>query len=143
MKVLAKNRRANFDYTITEKLVAGLSLSGAEVKSIKAGHISLKGAYVNVLGSEAFLIGSHVSPYQNAVNFEPERSRKLLLHRKQIDHLLDQRNAGLTAAPLAVIEQKGLIKLEVGIGRPKKQLDKRDSLKTRQLERELAKKLKR
>lgn len=142
MKILAKNRRANYDYAISEKMVAGVALTGAEVKSIKAGHVSLKGAYVNILTGEAYLIGAHVIPYQNAPDFESERSRKLLLHRRQINQLMERRQAGLSAVPLAILEQKGLIKVEIGIGRGKKRFDKRESIKRREQEREAARKAK-
>lgn len=141
MKVLAKNRRGTFDYAISDKLIAGVALTGAEVKSIKAGHISLKGSYVNVLSGEAYLVGAHVTPYQNAKT-DPERTRKLLLHRSQINRLLTEKQAGLTAVALSVLEQKGLIKVEIGIGKGKKAFDKRETLKQRQTERESAKQLK-
>ncbi len=142
MKVLAKNRRGSYDYAIEDKLIAGIALSGAEVKSIKAGHVSLKGSYVNVLSDEAYLVGAHVTPYQNAPNFDAERTRKLLLHRSQINKLMNERQAGLTVVPLALLEQKGLVKVEIGIGKGKKAYDKRETVKQRQFEREQAQKLK-
>lgn len=142
MKVLAKNSRATYDYQIVEKLVAGIALSGAEVKSIKQGHVSLKGSYVALQGGEAYLIGAHVSPYQSAANFEPERTRKLLLHKKEIDKLATERQAGLTAVPMAILLSKNLVKVEVGIGKGKKEFDKRQTIKKRQSEREAARQIK-
>lgn len=137
MKVLAKNKRANYDYTVTDKLVAGIVLSGAEVKSIKAGHISLKGSYITIKDSEAYLTGAHVTPYNQAsMQGEPARSRKLLLHRKQINELLGDKTSGLVAVPLAVLQDKSLIKIEIGVGRGKKRYDKREVIKKRDQERD-------
>lgn len=139
MKLLAKNRRASFDYELTERLVAGLVLTGAEVKSIKAGHASLKGSFVAVREGEAWLTNAHVTPYQPAGQRgapDPTRSRKLLLHRGQLDELIGSRQSGLSAVPIALLEVKGLVKLEIGIGRGKKRYDKRAALKRRESDRE-------
>ncbi len=144
MKLLAKNRRATFDYEITERLVAGLALSGAEVKSIKNGHASLKGSFVTLREGEAWLNNAHVTPYQpsgQASAPEPTRLRKLLLHRKQLNHLILEKRSGLSVVPTALLLQGNLIKLEIGIGRGKKRYDKRETLKQRDMTRELARRI--
>lgn len=144
MKLLAKNRRATFDYEITERLVAGLVLSGAEVKSIKNGHASLKGSFVTLREDEAWINNAHVTPYQPSGQTtapEPTRLRKLLLHRKQINHLILEKRSGLSVVPTALLLQGNLIKLEIGIGRGKKRYDKRETLKQRDMARESARRI--
>lgn len=139
MKLLAKNRRATFDYEVTDKLVAGIVLSGAEVKSAKQGHVSLKGSYITVKDNEAWLNNAHFTPYNQAGNragLDPTRTRKLLLHRKQIDQLMGKKQGGLQLIPLALLEERRLIKVEVGVGRGKKRYDKRETMKRRTQERE-------
>lgn len=139
VKALARNKRASYDYEITEKLIGGLSLTGSEVKSAKAGHASLKGSFVALKSNEAFLTNAHINPYAfsaEAGTMDPLRSRKLLLHRKQLDMIADKRTAGLMAVPLALLLERGLVKLEIGIGRPKKRYDKREAIKKRDQERE-------
>lgn len=139
MKVLAKNRRAGFDYELSERMTAGVVLSGAEVKSIKAGHVSLKGSFVTMRGGEAWLNNAHVTPYQpggqtNAP--DPTRVRKLLLHRKQLDELIGAKHAGQSVVPTTLLLDGRLVKLEVAIGKGKKQYDKRQSIKQRDTDRE-------
>lgn len=145
MKVLAANRRARYDYEITERLVAGLVLSGAETKSTKMGHASLKGSFITIRDGEAYLNNAHITPYQpsgmQAVP-DPTRSRKLLLHRRQLDALIDNRSHGLAAVPMALVLDKRFVKLEVGIGRGQKRYDKRAVIKSRETEREIARTLK-
>jgi len=139
MKLLAKNRRATFDYEVTDKLVAGIVLSGAEVKSAKLGHVSLKGSYITVKDNEAWLNNAHFTPYNQAGNragLDPTRTRKLLLHRKQIDQLMGKKQGGLQLIPLALLEERRLVKVEVGVGRGKKRYDKRETMKRRTQERE-------
>jgi SsrA-binding protein len=146
MKVLAKNRRARFDYEITELLVAGLVLSGPEVKSLKAAHGSLKGSFISLRENEAFLSNAHITPYANASNkaeIDPARNRKLLLHRKQIDHMIAVKQSGLSVVPTALLLAGNLIKIEIGIGRGKKRYDKRETMKLRDTNRELERQLKR
>lgn len=139
MKVLAKNKRATFDYQIEDKLVAGLVLSGPEVKSIKAGHVSLKGSFIALRGGEAWLTNAHVTPYGPAagLRLDPTRSRKLLLHRDQLDRFLGKSD-GLVPIPVALVLDHNLIKLEVGVGRGKKKYDKRQTIKKRDTERDIA-----
>ena len=142
MKVLARNRRATFDYAIEDKLMAGLVLTGAEVKSIKAGHVSLKGSFIILRQGEAWLTNVHVTPYAQAHETQdPTRPRKLLLHRRQLEQL-SAKTGGLIPVPMALLLDKNLIKLEVGLGRGKKRYDKRAAIKKRDVERELGRKLK-
>jgi SsrA-binding protein len=146
MKVLAKNRRATFDYEITERLEAGLVLSGDEVKSLKAGHGSLKGSFVSLRDNEAYLSSAHITPYARASDkgsIDPTRNRKLLLHRRQIDQLIAQKQEGLSVVPTALLLAGNLIKIEIGIGRGKKRYDKRETMKRRDTDREVARQLKR
>jgi SsrA-binding protein len=145
MKLLAKNKRANFDYEITDKLVAGIALSGAEVKSIKAGHASLKGSFVAIKDGEAYLTNAHVTPYNMAGNqskLDPTRSRKLLLHRKQLQELINNKYSGLSAVPMALLEANRLVKLEIGLGRGKRKYDKRAAIKKRETDLEARRALK-
>jgi len=146
MKLLAKNRRATYDYELTERLVAGLALTGAEVKSIKAAHASLKGSFVSLRGGEAFLTNAHVTPYQpagHATAPDPTRGRKLLLHRRQLDELVAHKQSGLSVVPTALLLDHNLVKLEIGIGRGKKRYDKRQTIKQRDTARELSRTIKR
>lgn len=141
MKLLAKNRRATFDYELGETIIAGLVLAGDEVKSAKAGHASLKGSFVFLRDGEAYLTNAHITPYANAYNkasIDPLRNRKLLMHRKQLDHLTGQKLAGFSIIPKALMLDRGLLKLEIGIGRGKKRYDKRETIKRRDNDRELA-----
>ncbi len=135
MKLLAKNKRASYDYEITDKLVAGLVLSGSEVKSAKAGHASLKGSFVHIKDGEAYLTNAHITPYNRAGNqssLDPTRTRKLLLHRKQLNELIGRHNDGYQIVPMALLEDHALVKLEIGVGRGKKQYDKRAVIKKRE-----------
>lgn len=135
MKLLAKNKRATYDYEITDKLVAGLVLSGSEVKSTKAGHASLKGSFVQIKDGEAYLTNAHISPYNQAGNqarLDPIRTRKLLLHRKQLGQFAGHKESGMQLVPMALLEDHGLVKLEIGVGRGKKQYDKRAVIKKRE-----------
>ncbi|OHA61624.1 MAG: SsrA-binding protein [Candidatus Wildermuthbacteria bacterium RIFCSPLOWO2_02_FULL_47_9c] len=146
MAVYAENRKAHFIYEILEKFQAGLALNGQEVKSIKAGRIQLAGAYVIPRGEELFLVGAHVPAYQPAnapADYNPERDRKLLLHKEEIRYLLGKaKEKGLTLAPLRVYTDKRNLKLEVGLARGKKKVDKREVIKKREAEREIERALK-
>jgi SsrA-binding protein len=146
VSTLAKNKKAYFDYEILETYEAGIVLQGHEVKSVKLGHISLKGAYVSIKGNEAYLVNAHISPYQPAnmaKDYDPTRSRKLLLNRAEINTLIGKsKSEGLTALPLSVYTKKGKIKIEIGIGRGKKKHEKREKVKKRDTEKEIGRKLK-
>jgi len=146
MKLIAKNKRATYDYELIERLVAGLVLSGDEVKSVKAGHASLKGSYVFLRDGEAYLTNAHITPYAHAYDksgLDPLRNRKLLLHRKQLSHLVAQKQDGYSVVPTALLLERGLLKLEIGIGRGKKQYDKRETIKRRENDRDLARTVRR
>jgi len=145
MKLLAKNRRATYDYAITDKLVAGLVLSGAEVKSAKQGHVSLKGSFVTIKDGEAWLNNAHFTPYNMAGNrsgLDPTRPRKLLVHRKQLNELIGTKQRGQQIVALALLEERQLIKLEIGIGQGKKRYDKRETIRRRTQEREAGRQVK-
>ena len=146
MKILAKNKKAYFDYQILETFEAGISLIGQEVKSIKAGRISLKGSYVVLKDSEVFLIGANVPAWQpkNAPpDYNPERSRKLLLKKSEIKYLIGKvKQKGLTLIPLKIYTKRGKIKLEFGVAKGKRKVDKRELIKKREIEREMRRELK-
>ena len=147
MKVLAENKKAYFNYEILEKFEAGISMIGQEVKSIKLGHINLAGSYVIIdKNSEVFWIGAKVPPYQpnNApADYNPERSRKLLLKKKEINYLIGKsRQRGLTLIPLKVYTKNAKIKLEFGIGKGKKEIDKREIIKKRETDKDIERELK-
>jgi len=147
MPSLAFNKRANFDYDIQETYEAGLVLLGYEVKSIKTGHISLKGSYVTfrkVRGKnlpEAYLINAHIPLYKFAGDrpgYDPLRSRKLLLKKKEIGYLMGKKDEqGLTLVPIKIYTKRSFIKLEFGIGKGRKKYDKREVIKKRELDREV------
>jgi len=142
MPILATNKRATFDYEILKTYEAGLKLAGYEVKAIKLGHISLKGSYVVINGNEAFLINAHVSHYQPKnmpADYEPTRSRKLLLHKSEIRSLIgESKEKGLTLIPLRVYTNKiQKIKLAFGLARGKKQYDKRAKIADRESKRKI------
>jgi len=141
MTTIATNKRAFFDYQILETFEAGIVLTGQEVKSIKTGHISLAGSYVIIRGGEAWLTGAHVSPYKMAgllPGYDPTRSRKLLLHKKELFSLIGKiKQKGLTLVPLKVYTKKGKIKLEFGLARGKKKYEKKEAIKKREVERQL------
>ena len=143
---LIKNKKANFDYEIIEQFVAGIALLGFEVKSLKGGHGSLDGAYVVVRGGEVFITGMHIPPYQpnnTPKDYDPYRTRKLLLTKKEIDELLGkEKDKGLTIVPINVHNVGRKVKLTIAIARGKKKYDKRESIKKRDTEREIGRKLK-
>jgi len=146
MPTLAYNKRAKFDYEILDTHEAGLVLYGHEVKSIKTGHVSLKGAYVVLKQTgknlpELYLINTFVPLYKKSSgieNYNPERSRKLLLKKNEIKHLIGKKQEqGLTLVPIKIYTKRSLIKLEFGIGKGKKKIDKRESIKKRELDRKI------
>jgi SsrA-binding protein len=147
MSILAINKRANYDYEILEKYEAGLVLLGYEVKSIKTGHINLKGSFVtikNVKGKkfpQVYLINAHIPLYKYAgtvKDYDPYRSRKLLLHKNEIKHLIGKKQErGLTLVPLKIYTKHSFVKLEFGLGRGKKKFDKREAIKKRELDRRI------
>jgi len=181
MTTLGFNRRANFEYALLDKYEAGLILTGAEVKSVKTGHISLKESFVTIKGNELFLTNANIPPYKHAgdiKNYDPTRSRKLLLRKSEIKHLIGKSRAeGLTLVPIRVYTKKhparnaiflnkpgktghlndtikesinfkkhnvagGLLKLEFAVGKGKKKFDKRETIKKREEERKIKRRLK-
>ena len=119
-KVLAQNRKASHDYTILETIEAGMVLTGTEIKSVRQARINLKDGYVSLKQGEAFLVGVHISPFEQGTlfNHDPLRTRKLLLHKKQINYLLEQvKQAGNTVVPLKVYIKNGVAKLLIGVAK--------------------------
>jgi SsrA-binding protein len=140
IKTVATNRKASHEYFLMEKFEAGIALQGSEIKSIRAGQISLAEAYVRVDGREAWLVDAHVAPYEQAgiYNHEPRRSRKLLLHRKEIRHLWNEvRQKGVTIVPLRVYIKEGRAKVEIAVAKGKKLYDKRETIAKRDTQREI------
>lgn len=136
MKVIAKNRRATFDYDVQERLMAGMVLYGTEAKSVRAGRVSLKGTYCVFERGELYLRGATIAEYSHASNnHDPARDRKLLLTKKQLEQLKKYRQNGLYIVPIAIGIVGRFIKLEIGIGRSKKRHDKRQTIKKRDDER--------
>ncbi len=142
IKLIADNKKARFNYQILETYEAGLVLMGSEVKSIRAGNISLREAYISFKDFEAFLQGANIQPYKSSSynNHEPERLRKLLLNKSELHKIrgkIDEK--GLTVVPLKIYFKAGRVKLEIGLGKGKKLHDKRESIKSKDVERQLRK----
>lgn len=134
------NRKATYDYTILDRFEAGIHLLGSEVKSLKGGHASLEGAFVRLIGSEAYLVNAQIFPYLYArpEGYDPKRTRKLLLHKKELISLKSKLDgANLTLVPLFWYTKGPLVKLEVGLARGKKQYEKREAKKREDMKREL------
>ncbi len=143
-RTLVANRRARFSYEIQETFEAGISLMGTEVKSIRDGQANIKEAYADIRGGEVFLVGAHISPYEqgNLNNHEPLRERRLLLKAIEIKRLTGKvQEKGLTLVPLRLYLKGRLIKLELGVGRGKKLHDKRETIKRRDQDREVEREL--
>jgi len=147
MKIITVNRKAYHDYEILDKLEAGMVLTGSEVKSIREGRVNLKDSYIDIRGGEAYLINSHISPYPNATynNHEPERERKILLHKREIRKLEQKvKNKGVSIIPLKMyFNPKGYIKLEIGIAKGKRSYEKKQKIKERDIIRDMDRELKR
>jgi SsrA-binding protein len=144
-KTVASNRKAFYDYHIEEKYEAGISLVGTEVKSLRAGRANLKESYVIIKNGEAFLFNCHISPYShgNINNHEPLRTRKLLLHKKEIGKLWGKiSQQGLTLIPLKIYFKHGRAKVEIGLAKGKRQYEKRDSTKEKEAKREIERHMK-
>ena len=145
-KVLAQNKKARKLYELMEFVEAGLVLTGSEVKSVREGKISFKDGYVTFAQGEAFLTGVHIAPYHHAgyAQHDPERDRKLLLHKREIEALAAKvEQKGLTVVPLKVYLKAGLIKIELALGRGRKLHDQREELKRRAVERDTAREMSR
>ncbi len=146
MAAYIQNKKATFNYEILETFEAGITLSGHEVKAVRSGMGSLLGAFVIIRGAEAFLVKATITPYQpvnTPKSYDPERARKLLLHRKEITKLQKFLNtAGLTIVPISLYNKKSNIKLEIALVRGKKKADKRESIKERDTKRDIQRTLK-
>lgn len=142
MKIM--NRKAFFEYEILERFEAGINLFGAEVKALKEGHADLTGSFVQIRGSEAYLVNAKILPYKYArpEGYDEQRTRKLLLHKKEIVALKGRTDGeNLTIVPVSVYTTHNLIKVELALGKPKKQFDKRRAIKKRDIDRKLEEEL--
>ena len=140
------NRKAPFDYQLIERFEAGINLFGAEVKAVREGHVDLHGSFVRILGSEAYLVNANIFPYKYArpESYDERRTRKLLLHKKEIVSLKSKmEGSSLTIVPVSMYTSHGLIKIELALAKSKKKFEKRESIKKRDINREIAEELKR
>lgn len=141
IKVITRNRKAQHDYHIVKTFEAGIALEGSEIKSIRANNINLRDGFVQEREGELWLIGVHISAYEQANRFghdDPMRARKLLLHKREIAQIVSQmRERGFTVIPTMAYLRRGLAKIEIAIAKGKKQFDKRDSIKERDSNREM------
>lgn len=139
-KILAKNRKATYDYFIEEKLEAGIVLKGTEVKSIRQGKLNLKDSYASIDDGEVYINNMHISPYEqgNIYNVDPTRKRKLLLNKREITKLLGYiKQKGYALIPLSVYLKQGKVKVEIGVARGKKNYDKRADIAKKDAERRI------
>lgn len=144
-KLIAENRRARHDYHLVERHEAGLALSGTEVKSLRRGQANLQRAYAEVRDGEVWLVGAHIAPYEQGThaNHDPERARKLLLHRREIDSLNGKvRERGFTLVPTKLYWKDGRAKVEIALARGQESHDKRRDIARRDAEREMDRALK-
>lgn len=142
MKIV--NRRAFYEYRILERVEAGINLNGAEVKAVRLGHADLTGSHVRIMGSEAYLINAKIFPYEYArpEGFDEKRTRKLLLHKKEIIALKSKTEGqNLTLVPVSLYTTKSFIKLEIALGKGKKQYDKKEAIKKKDIQREVKQEL--
>jgi SsrA-binding protein len=141
VKIIAKNRRAFFDYHVESRVEAGISLSGTEVKSLREGSAQLSDAYAVGQHGELFLLNAQIPPYKAAgplLNHEPKRTRKLLLHRREIDKLLEQQQkGGYALIPLSLYFKDGRVKVEIGVAKGKREADKREAIAEKDAKREM------
>jgi SsrA-binding protein len=145
MKVLSTNKKAFFDYEIIDSLEVGIVLLGTEVKSAKEGKVNLKDSFVKIMNGEAYLLNCHISPYShgNITNHDPTRTRKLLLHKKELNKLIGKsKEKGLTLIPLKMYLKGNKIKVEIALAKGKKIYDKRESIKKKDISREIKRELK-
>jgi len=143
-KVISTNKKASHEYFLLDKYEAGLVLQGSEIKSIRAGQVSIKEAYVKITGDEAWLVNAHIAPYDPASkqNHDPKRDRKLLLNRKEIDKIWDLvRQKGVTVVPVRLYLSNGKAKLEIAVAKGKHNYDKRQDLAKRDAQREIERSL--
>src|SRR5579864_2848596 len=140
------NRKAPFDYQLLDRFEAGINLVGAEVKAVREGHVDLTGSFVRILGSEAYLVNANIFPYKYArpETYDERRTRKLLLHKKEIISLKSKMDgSSLTIVPVSVYTTHGLIKVELALARSKKKFEKGESIKKKDINRQIEEELKR
>ena len=140
LKTVATNRKAHYDYAIGDTFEAGLELRGTEVKSLRRGQVTLKDAYADIQDGQVYLLHAHIDQYEQAhrFNHDPERPRKLLLHKQEIKRLIGKtRERGLTLIPTRMYFSRGKAKVEIGLARGKKQYDKREDMKRRTAQRDI------
>jgi SsrA-binding protein len=145
MRIITQNKKAFHDFHIEDKVEAGISLKGTEVKSVREGRVNLKDSYVIIKSSEALLLNCHISPYShgNIMNHDPVRTRKLLLHKKEISRLQGKlQQKGYSLIPLKVYFKGPYVKIEIGLAKGKKFFEKRETIKTREAKREIERALK-
>ena len=146
MPTLTVNKKVRFDYDLLETLEGGLKLTGTEVKSVKAGHTQLKGAFLHIQGGELWLKGAFIAAYKPAGNrdeYKADRDRKVLVHRRELSRLIGKREAqGLTLVPLSIYTKGDLVKLEFAVARGKKKYEKREAIKKRDVQRDLRERMK-
>lgn len=138
------NKKAYFNYQISETFEAGINLLGYEVKSVRLGKADLTGSFIKIVGGEAYLLNAKIFPYQNAQieNYEENRTRKLLLHKQQIISLKSKvEGSNLSLVPVSLYIKKGFVKVEVGLGKGKKQYEKRESIKKKDVQRDIEREL--
>lgn len=141
IQIVSVNKKARHDYQIVETMEAGLVLQGSEVKSLRNGQCQLKDSYISIIGDEAFLQNAHISVYKASSynNHEPERLRKLLMHREELDKMSQKmKEKGLSVVPLKIYFKKGRAKVEIALVKGKKKHDKRQDIKTRDANREMS-----
>ena len=141
IKILAKNRKARYEYFIEDTLEAGIVLTGTEVKSIRQGKVNIRESYASIENGEAFIVNMHISPYEqgNIQNVDPLRKRKLLLHKREIARLSEAINQkGFTLIPLSIYLKDSLVKLEIATGKGKKLYDKREDIARKDAKRRIA-----
>jgi SsrA-binding protein len=146
IQIISENKKARFDYHIVETFEAGMVLTGSEVKSLRANQVQLKDSYVSFIGDEAFLQNAHIAEYKNSSynNHTPERLRKLLLNRKELEEIYGAlREKGLTCVPLKIYFKEGRAKVEIALVKGKKLHDKREAIKKRDVSMEMKKSLQR
>jgi len=139
-KVISKNRKAEYEYFILEKFEAGIALMGSEIKSVRAGKVSLQEAYIKLDGQQAWLVNAHIASYQAASysDHDPKRARRLLLHRKEIRQLWNEvRQKGVTIIPVSMYLKNGRAKLEIAIAKGKKLYDKRRDIADKDMKRDI------
>lgn len=144
-KAIAQNRKASHEYFIEETYEAGLALQGTEIKSIRGGRVNIHDAHARIMNGEAFIINMHIAHYEqgNRYNHDPTRTRKLLLHKHEIDKLIGStQRQGYTLVPLKIYIKNGVAKVLIGLGKGKKQYDKREDSKRKQMKRDVDRALK-